>query len=413
VFAKPFDDITAEDIRDLCTRGAAENQLLEYKRELPAERNRPDPWPDGGEFTKTARDRLFREIVAFANAQGGTLVLGIDETSDEPPRASAICPLPRIHDLAKRLEDAARECIDPVLPGLQIRGVETAGPDEGVVIFRTIESPVAPHRVRSEGHAYIRRGASSVPMTMQQIQDLALDRARGAERLDAIFRERAALFDDWWQGSSGEVGGYRITAVPFGGFPGIPRLSSIPHEFGNKRVFLVSWAGRRVQFIGPAFDSFRQIVRGQRSYKRDNSARIDVYETGIIDLWHRERTRDELHLAVGWLLGSYLCVLDAIDKLRELGKVPEWEFVIEFFLDGSQTSPQGLTGPRDRLPSLAVGTFFDAFGPSRIDELPVKFPHIPYRNQNDREAILHMVLGDLMGAAGRPLQSEPVIKLLE
>ena len=84
MLAKPFDQITADDVRDLCARGAYESQLLEFKRELPAERNRSDPWLTGGDFTTYARDRLFREIVAFANAQGGTLVLGIDETRDKP-----------------------------------------------------------------------------------------------------------------------------------------------------------------------------------------------------------------------------------------------------------------------------------------------------------------------------------------
>src|SRR6266446_697915 len=151
MLTKPFDRVTADDIHDLCTRGAYENQLLEFKRELPAERNRPDPWLTGGDFTAYARDHLFREVVAFANAQGGTLVLGIEQTKDEPPRAVAIRPLPRIHDLATRMEDASRACIDPVLPGLRIRGIEAGGPGEGVVIFRTLASPVGPHRVEREG----------------------------------------------------------------------------------------------------------------------------------------------------------------------------------------------------------------------------------------------------------------------
>jgi hypothetical protein len=53
-------------------------------RHLPAERNRPVPWVTGGDFTAYARDRLFREVVAFAGAQGGTLVLEIEETKDKP-----------------------------------------------------------------------------------------------------------------------------------------------------------------------------------------------------------------------------------------------------------------------------------------------------------------------------------------
>jgi hypothetical protein len=141
-----------------------------------------------------ARDRLFREIVVFANAQGGTLILGIEETEDNPPRAADIRPVPRVHDLAMRLDEAAHACIEPRLPALQAVGVVTHGSDAGVVIFRVTPSPVAPHRVASDGHAYIRRNARSVKMTMREIQDLTLDLARGAERLDALFADRAAAF---------------------------------------------------------------------------------------------------------------------------------------------------------------------------------------------------------------------------
>ena len=63
---------------------------------------------------------MFREIVAVANAQGGTLILGIDETDEKPPRAAALSPISRVHDLASRLADAARACIDPSLGSFQV-----------------------------------------------------------------------------------------------------------------------------------------------------------------------------------------------------------------------------------------------------------------------------------------------------
>ena len=82
---KNFDQITAEDVTNLCRHGVYENQLLEFKRDLPAERNRPDPWVTGGDFTAYARDHLLREVIAF----------GMDQIRDDPPRAAAVCPLPR------------------------------------------------------------------------------------------------------------------------------------------------------------------------------------------------------------------------------------------------------------------------------------------------------------------------------
>jgi predicted HTH transcriptional regulator len=173
---KNFDQITPADITQLTADGVYESQLLEFKRDLPGERGRIDPWSAGGDFTAYARDHLLREVIAFANAHGGTVIVGIDETPDDPPRAAAICPIPRIHDLATRMQNAARACIDPVLPGFRICGIEVGGAaGEGVLLFRTGPSPAGPHRVTNDGHAYIRRGASSVKMTMREIQDLTID----------------------------------------------------------------------------------------------------------------------------------------------------------------------------------------------------------------------------------------------
>jgi hypothetical protein len=114
-------------------------------------------------------------------------------------------PIPRIHELASRMENAARASIEPVIRGLHIRGIETEPDEKGVLIFRVASSPFGPHRVTSDGHAFIRRGVSSVQMTMREIQDLTIDLARGADRLDALFAERAAAFKAlvpafrWWR----------------------------------------------------------------------------------------------------------------------------------------------------------------------------------------------------------------------
>jgi len=45
---KYFDQITPEDLTNLCRDEVYENQLLEFKRDLPAERKRPNPWVPSG-----------------------------------------------------------------------------------------------------------------------------------------------------------------------------------------------------------------------------------------------------------------------------------------------------------------------------------------------------------------------------
>jgi hypothetical protein len=360
----------------------------------------------GADFTKYARDRLFREVVAFANAQGGTLVLGIEQTRDEPPRASKIMPVPRIYDLASRMENAARACIEPIIPGLHVRGIPTGAGEEGVLIFRVAPSPFGPHRVASDGHAFIRQGASSVQMTMRQIQDLTLDLARGADRLDALFVERATGFKNWLPHPNGEHAAVRITALPLGAFPGLPRFSAnLDSKLPIKREHRVAQGDGQSNLPGPRFDYTRPIVRGLRRHEDNDNTRIDVLESGLIDLWNRQPLRStqsfppkDLHFYMNWLLGDYLSVVELIDRTRSLADVPDWEFAIEFALDIS-----GATPPR------AVKIARGSFDVSTIS-LPVSFPRIPYRNRSERDRIINLFYDDLGDAAGdqRPAQPAPL-----
>jgi hypothetical protein len=412
MFDKNFDQITPADITWLTADGVYESQLLEFKRDLPGERARLDPWPTGGDFTAYARDHLLREVIAFANAQGGTVIVGIDETPDDPPRAAAICPIPRIHDLATRMQNAARACIDPVLPGLRIRGIEVGGAaGEGVLLFRTGPSPAGPHRVANDGHAYIRRGASSVKMTMREIQDLTIDLLRGADRLESVFRQREAAFKESLEFVNTEHGTCRITALPLGAFPDISRLSGNPNDFPIRTRFRVNF-GVDLDLAGPSMDRFRQIVRGFRWSKDDNSVRYEVYETGLTDLWYRHPPVDRLrvHFFIGWLLGAYLSVLDAVDTARTRANVPEWEFAVEFVLDGITGAPRH-GGGKVPLGALAIGTFNEPRELGRIEELPVRFPRIPYRCRADREKVLNLIWADLVDAMGGP-RTNGTIKLL-
>jgi predicted HTH transcriptional regulator len=134
------------------------------------------PWFTGGDIGDHARNEILAEVIAFANAQGGSVVLGIEETPDKPPRAHAITPMPRVGELARRFEDQARSCIDPPLPRLQIRAIETDGQKGGVVVFRVSPSRAAPHRLTTTRESFVRRGSSSVRMT---IGDIATHHANG------------------------------------------------------------------------------------------------------------------------------------------------------------------------------------------------------------------------------------------
>jgi len=197
-FSKPLDQIDSEDILSLI--GTPEGQLFEIKSELAAENNLRDLWcatpPPGnprrgpGDYAKQS---IFRAVVAFANAEGGWLVLGLTETADHPRRADKVSPLPDCHELAERFRRAANDWIDPPLPSLQCRGIEVGNnPGEGVIVFRVPRSLDAPHRLYKKDRtqeAYRRIDDESKSVKMREIQDLTLEMARGQERIDQEFIE--------------------------------------------------------------------------------------------------------------------------------------------------------------------------------------------------------------------------------
>ena len=93
-----------------------------------------------------------------------------------------------------------------------------------------------------------------------------------------------------------------------------------------------------------------------------------------------------------------------------MANVPEWEFAIEFVLDGITGAPRH-GGGKVPLGALLIGAFGEPRELARIEELPVRFPRIPYRSRADREAVLNLTWAVSVDAMGGP-RDEEVIKLL-
>ena len=93
MFGKRPSELTPEDINRVVSEQVQEGSQIEFKGTLPAKGSAADPWVSGkdevGEF---ARNKLVEEVIAFANAHGGWLLLGIDETQrPSPPGRAQSC----------------------------------------------------------------------------------------------------------------------------------------------------------------------------------------------------------------------------------------------------------------------------------------------------------------------------------
>ena len=220
VLARPTDQIGVEDIQELIDSVVPEGEQIEFKRSLRTRGDgRPDRWlTDGGEIGDRARNEILEEAVAFANAYGGALLLGIRESDAKPPVAVDITPIPQCVELAERLRHQFRDCVDPEISRIDIFAVPIQG-DDGVVIIRTGRSRMAPHRVKPTLVCPIRRADRCEGMSMREIQDLTLNLSRGLERLERRLTERTEKFQREFERLSNpdNAFGIRATAVPVGG----------------------------------------------------------------------------------------------------------------------------------------------------------------------------------------------------
>jgi hypothetical protein len=126
IFGGNLESLSAHDVQQVCSDHVPEGTEVEYKSDLPTKggRTQPDTWHSGGAVGEYARNAIAEEITAFAHTMGGVVCIGIGETQDHPKRADKPQPLPRVHELARRLRQAVYDVIDPPLSVLEAVGID-------------------------------------------------------------------------------------------------------------------------------------------------------------------------------------------------------------------------------------------------------------------------------------------------
>lgn len=181
------------DIEMLVENEVEEDTTFELKEDLSSDGN--DPWQASQKkISGQARDSLAKEIVAFANAYGGTIALGIVESKDQPPRATSFKLIKKCVECAERLEQAIRQIVDPPLSGFEVKGIKKPNSEgDGAVILRVASSLSAPHGHGRPPQAYVRRSNKSEPLTMRDLHDRFWEARSRRERVEKILEERKAI----------------------------------------------------------------------------------------------------------------------------------------------------------------------------------------------------------------------------
>jgi predicted HTH transcriptional regulator len=116
--------------------------------------------------------------VAFANADGGILIVGIKEEEDLPHRAEVLVPIENVSFLEESFRNIIIDCIEPRLPFTTVKSVALPGGSSGILLIEVQPSRLGSHRVTTSLELTIRREDKSVKMTMAEIQDMAIRNAR-------------------------------------------------------------------------------------------------------------------------------------------------------------------------------------------------------------------------------------------
>lgn len=146
-----IDQVSRADIVGLVHRSASEGRTLEFKRDLPGN-------------TDAEVKEFLADVTSLANTHGGDLLFGIDEVNGI---AKGIQAIPSVNNDAGmlRLENLLRDGIEPRLPGVRLRWIDTQA-DGGVLLLRVPGSVGGPHRVRfkNSGRFYARNSRGKYEM---------------------------------------------------------------------------------------------------------------------------------------------------------------------------------------------------------------------------------------------------------
>jgi Putative DNA-binding domain len=227
---KPLADINEGDIRDLIQAGRAEGPTLEYKSDLYETNDR-------------GNREFLQDVCMFANANGGTILIGIPELRDDANQPTGVpdpvseigVELPNPEQQLLAYESRILEGIDERL-SVQLRALRCAT-GRIVIAVRVPNSLAKPHRVRYRGQVNLpsRRERQRYELDAREIKDLAMRTASQFERAES--EVRTALAGPEYPSDSAVVLIVAVLPVFFGNFRVDLRNEALVSALGRFRVF--------------------------------------------------------------------------------------------------------------------------------------------------------------------------------
>jgi hypothetical protein len=173
---KSPDSISAEDLEQAVALQIPEGKNLDYKVQLPGD-------------SDAEKKEFLSDVTSFANANGGLLVYGVDESEGVPTSIPGVAVVDA-DETVRRLNSIIESGISP-RPEVSVRALKL---DSGqtVIVVGVYISWRGPHRVDFKGHHrfYGRNSAGKYPLDVEEIRSAVLRSAGIADRLCKYHEER-------------------------------------------------------------------------------------------------------------------------------------------------------------------------------------------------------------------------------
>lgn len=154
-----------------------ENHSLEYKVK---------PWE---EKNKNPSHEAAKDISAFANTQGGTIIIGIEERAVESGQSKIPVNLKpfEIGNWEAKIDDINYTSIKPSIEGLHRYSISSSEPGKDYLVIDIPESPNAPHMDASTNRYYRRDNTGAKPMSEAEVAALYERRQAQQKRMEEYY----------------------------------------------------------------------------------------------------------------------------------------------------------------------------------------------------------------------------------
>jgi hypothetical protein len=164
------------DLLELIKNKTEENIQLEYKRS------------DALKATERERGEISKDVSAFANSIGGTIVYGMQESKDEPHYAAGLSPIDAEQISKEWLEQVINSRIQPRIPGLLINPIQLkSATTPGFAYVVVIPESATAHQA-SDKKYYKRFNFQSVPMEDYEVRQTMNRASRPAYKIELMMR---------------------------------------------------------------------------------------------------------------------------------------------------------------------------------------------------------------------------------